>query len=125
MPTMTGSLSGKANALHALSLSDQQNHELNIAEIKGTQRCSDEKWNNVPITYWGTTDTVGGKGTQRGYFTHEHGEGDRDWGTFEGRVTMKGSEITVEGTFHYTGGSGKFKGISGGGAFQSKMSSPQ
>src|ERR1022692_2978784 len=100
MPTMTGSFSGNVNRQTAVAPSDQPNHELSLAEITGTQKSSDEKWNNSTITYWGTTDVVDGKGTQRGYFVNVHSEGDRDWGTFEGRVKMTGAEITVEGTFH-------------------------
>jgi hypothetical protein len=120
---MTGSFTSKANA-HSLALSDQPNHELNIAEISGVQKCSDAHWNDVVITYWAVTDTVDGKGTQRGYFAHDHGGDDREWGTFEGRVVTSGAEIKVEGTFHFSGGSGKFKGLSGGGAFQSATTSP-
>jgi hypothetical protein len=108
MPAVSGSFSGKVKVQTALALSDQSNHELNLAEIGGTQKSSDENWNNAAITYWGTTDVVDGKGTQSGYFTHVHGEGDRDWGTFEGKVATSGAEMTVEGTWQYTGGSGRF-----------------
>jgi hypothetical protein len=125
MPAVSGSFSGNVKVQTAITLSDQSNHELNLAEIGGTQKSSDEKWNNAAITYWGTTDVVEGKGTQRGYFTHVHGEGDRDWGTFEGKVATSGAEMTVEGTWQYTGGSGKFKGLTGKGTFKTKMSSPK
>jgi uncharacterized protein with beta-barrel porin domain len=110
MSAVSGTFSGSVKVQTVIALTDQSNHELNLAEIIGTQKSSDEKWNNAAITYWGTTDTVNGKGTQSGYFTHVHGEGDRDWGTFEGKVATSGGEITVEGTWQYTGGSGKFKG---------------
>jgi hypothetical protein len=125
MPALSGSFSGSVKVQTALALSDQSNHELNLAEIGGTQKSSDEKWNNAAITYWGATDTVNGKGTQSGYFTQFHGDGDRDWGTFEGKVATSGAEITVEGTWQFTGGSGKFKGLSGGGKFKTRMTSPR
>jgi hypothetical protein len=32
--------------------------------------------------------------------------------------------VTVEGTWQYTGGSGKFAGITGGGSFKTRLSSP-
>jgi hypothetical protein len=98
MPAITGSFSGKVNQQMALALSDQPNHELSLAEITGSQKSSDEAWNNATITYWGSTDIVDGKGTQRGYFVNVHREGDRDWGTFEGKVTTSGTEVKVEGT---------------------------
>jgi len=58
MPAMTGSFSGSVRVQTAIALSDQANHELNLAEIGGTQKASDEKWNNAAITYWGTTEVV-------------------------------------------------------------------
>ena len=62
MPAVSGSFSGNVKVQTAITLSDQSNHELNLAEIGGTQKSSDEKWNNAAITYWGTTDVVEGKG---------------------------------------------------------------
>ena len=125
MPAMSGSFLGSVRVQTAVALTDQSNHELNLAEIGGTQKCTDEKWNNAAITYWGTTDAVDGKGTQTGYFTHIHGEGDRDWGTFEGKVATSGAVMTVEGTWQFAGGSGKFKGLTGKGTFKTRMSSPR
>ena len=124
MPAMSGSFTGSVKLQTAVTLSDQSKHELNLAEIGGTQKASDEKWNNATITYWGFTDVVEGKGSQRGYFTQVHTEGDRDWGTFEGKVVTSSGQITVEGTWQFSGGSGKFKGLSGNGTFKTKMSSP-
>ena len=125
MPAVSGSFSGTVKVQTAVALSDQSNHELNLAEIGGTQKSSDEKWNNAAITYWGTTDVVAGKGSQRGYFVNDHGADGRDWGTFEGKVATNGGEITVEGTYQFTGGSGKFKGLTGDGTFKTTMSSPR
>jgi hypothetical protein len=125
MPAVSGSFSGNVKVQTAIALSDQKNHELNLAEIGGTQKTSDEKWNNAAITYWGTSDVVDGKGSQSGYFVNDHGADGRDWGTFEGKVAPSGGEITVEGTWQYTGGNGKFKGLTGGGTFKTKMTSPR
>jgi len=124
MPAITASFSGKVRLQTAISAPDQLNHELNLAEIAGTQKSSDERWNNAAITYWGNADLVEGRGTQRGYFVNVHGEVDRDWGTFEGRVATTGGQITVEGTWQFTGGDGKFKGITGNGTFKTRLSSP-
>jgi hypothetical protein len=107
-----------------LAAADQPNHVLSIAEIAATQKSSDDKWNNVPIAYWGTADLVDGKGTQTGYFVDDHGADGRDWGTFEGQCSVAGGATTIEGTWRYTGGSGKFAGITGQGAFKSKLTPP-
>jgi hypothetical protein len=123
MPAVSGSFSGNVKVQTALAVSDQSNHELNVAEIGGTQKSTDENWNNAVITYWGITDIVEGKGSQHGYFVNDHGESGRDWGTFEGRVATNGGEVTVEGKWQFTGGSGKFKGLIGDGIFKTTMSS--
>jgi hypothetical protein len=125
MPAITGSFSGNVKVQAELAVSDQSNHELSVAEIRGTQKSSDEKWNNAQITYWGVTDVVGGKGNQRGYFVNVHGEDGRDWGTFEGKITTRGGETSVEGTYQFTGGSGKFERLTGNGTFKIKMPSPR
>lgn len=124
MPGMSGSFSGNVRLQTVVALSDQPNHDLNLAEISGKQRSSDEKWNNAAITYWGITDVVEGQGTQRGYFVNAHGEGDRDWGTFEGKVATSGGQVTVEGTWQFTGGSGNFRGLTGNGTFKTRLTSP-
>ncbi len=125
MPAISGSFSGNVKAQTALALSDQPNHELNLAEVSGIQKTSDEKWNNAAITYWGATDVTGGKGRQSGYFVNDHGADGRDFGTFEGKVAMNRGEFTVEGAWQYSGGSGKFEGITGGGTFKTRMTSPR
>ena len=125
MPAVSGSFSGNVKVQTALAVSDQSNHELNVAEIGGTQNSTDEMWNNSAITYWGITDLVAGKGSQRGYFVNDHGESGRDWGTFEGNVATNGAKITVAGKYQFIGGSGKFKGLTGGGNFETTMSSPR
>jgi len=124
MPAMTGSFSGSVRGQTSISLPDRPSHTLDLAEITGRQKSSDERWNNASITYWGFTDIIEGKGTQRGYFVNAHGGEDRDWGTFEGKVATISGQITVEGTWQFTGGSGKFSGLTGNGTFTTKMSSP-
>lgn len=43
----------------------------------------------------------------------------------EGKVAMNRGEIAVEGNWQYTGGSGKFQGITGGGTFKTRVISPR
>jgi hypothetical protein len=121
MPSIRGSFSGKITKQSGLSLTDQPNHEMNIGEVSGTQNSPDPLWNNSKITYWGVTDLLDGKGSQRGYFNNAHPDGGRDIGTFEGRVSAADGSMTVEGTFKFTGGDGQYRGISGGGTFKTVM----
>ncbi len=124
MPALSGSFTGIVQVQSTVSPLDQPNHNLGLAEITGTQKSSDEKWNNSTVTYWGITDTVGGIGTQRGYFTNDHGKSGRDFGTFEGKVTTVGGQVTVEGSWQYTGGTGDFRQITGKGTFKTRLTSP-
>ena len=66
MPEMSGSFSGTTRVETTLRLSDVPGHELRIAEITGSQRSTDDNWNNAGLIYWGVLDLVEGSGTQRG-----------------------------------------------------------
>ena len=123
MTSITGSFSGKITKQTAMPLNDQPNHQMGIAEVSGTQKSADPLWNNSKIQYWGVTDLLDGKGSQRGYYNNVHSDKGRDWGTFEGKVTTANGGLTVEGTFKFTGGDGDYRGITGGGKFQTVMKS--
>lgn len=107
-----------------ISLSDETNHSLGVAEVRGAQSSSDPKWNNSSITYWGTTDMRGAQGVQRGYFLNDHGAAGQDRGSFEGAVSAAGGEVVVEGKWQFTGGEGEFANITGGGTFKTRLTSP-
>ena len=124
MPNFSGSFTGQITTQTAIRLTDQPNHDLSVAEVHGTQKSSDARWNGGAITYWGVTDLQDGKGTQTGYFSTQHGDNGRDFGTFEGKVTTAGGQMVVEGSWKFTGGAGEFKGLSGGGTFKTKLTSP-
>jgi hypothetical protein len=124
MLAVSGSFSGTIHTQSVISLTDEPNHSLSVAEVRGTQSSSDPRWNDVSITYWGTTDMKGLEGVQRGYFLNDRGAAGQDRGTFEGNVSIAGDEIVVEGTWQYTGGEGEFAGITGGGTFKTRLTSP-
>jgi hypothetical protein len=124
MPEISGSFSANVRVQTVLASPDQPNHELQLAEIHATQESPDASWNNSRLTYSSFADLVAGNGTQRGYFVNEHPDGDRDCGTFEGKVTTSGGATTLEGTFRFTSGSGKFSGIRGGGSYKGRLLSP-
>jgi hypothetical protein len=123
MPSNSGTFSGKITKQTTMSLTDQSAHDMSIAEVAGTQKSADALWDNSKITYWGVTDLLDGKGSQRGYFNNVHPDGGRDFGTFEGKATAAGSGMTVDGTYKFTGGDGMYVGMSGGGKFKTTMKS--
>jgi len=124
MPSISGSFSAHVTAETTLFPDDQPNHQLQIAEIHATQKSPDPNWNNSQLIYHGVTDLVAGIGTQHGYYVNEHADGDRDCGAFEGKVTMAGDQAMIDGTFTFTSGTGKFKGIRGNGNFKGRQISP-
>lgn len=54
---------------------------------------------------------MAGNGPQRGYFVNEHADGDRDFGTFEGKISTAGGQVTIEGSWKFVDGTGKYKTI--------------
>jgi hypothetical protein len=124
MPAFSGSFSGTIRSQSIVSVPDQPDHSLGVAEVAGTQRSADPKWNKSAINYWAITDLLGAQGTQRGYFVNDHGSDGIDRGTFEGNVSVVAGQPVVEGKWKYTGGEGSFAGITGGGTFKTKLRSP-
>src|SRR5207253_7901976 len=118
------SCSVRATSQPTTTVPDVANDDLNWLEVRGVQTSPDEKWNNSKITYWGTADLIAGNGAQRGYFVNEHSDGDRDFGTFEGRIATPGGQVTIEGAWNFTGGTGKLKGLTGSGSYKGRMTSP-
>ena len=124
MPDCAGSFAGRATSQTIISLPDVSNHDLSLVEIRGVQKSTDQNWDNAKITYWGTADVIAGNGPQRGYFVNEHADGDRDFGIFEGKIITTGGEVTIEGSWKYTGGTGNFQELTGGGTYKGRMTSP-
>jgi hypothetical protein len=124
MQNVSGSFSGRATTQAIISLQDTPNHNLNLLEVAGVQKTSDDVWNDARITYWGTADLIDGSGPQRRYFVNVHSNGDRDTGTFEGKVITAAGQVTIEGTWKYVGGTGMFRGLKGGGTYKGRMTSP-
>ena len=124
MPKLSGSFAGNVNWQTTASMPDRANHALGLVEIGGTQTSTDAQWDGAAITYWGTADLIDGSGIQRGYFLNVHADGARDCGSFDGKITTAGEQVTLDGTWQYIGGTGKFKGITGKGTYHGRMVSP-
>lgn len=124
MAKISGTFTGRARVNTSAAIPDTANHELSLAEVEGPQKCSDPLFADARITYWGTADLVAGSGPQRGYWINHRPSGDTDWGTYEGKITTSGGQTTMEGTYKWTGGTGKLKGISGGGKYKGRFPSP-
>src|SRR5207237_692313 len=124
MPNASGSFVGKTSSQAMVTVQDVPGHELNLVEISGPQSSSDPLWNGATVSYCGTADLVAGNGTQSGYFMNRHTNGDTDSGTFECRITTAAGVVTMEGTWKFSRGTGRFSGLSGAGTYRGRMTSP-
>jgi len=74
------------------------------------------------------SDYVSGTGTHRGHRVSSFPDGDKAFSSYEGRtktVLKSGSpsEVTFEGRWWFTGGTGKLTGLTGGGTYTGGVSS--
>ena len=124
MPNFTGQLKGTSSVQTIASLNDTAGHQLMLRAGTAHQTCSDPHFNNTRHSSWSTADVTNGNGHERGYFMNEHANGDREGGTYEGKVSTKNDKVSFEGTWKYTHGTGQFAGISVNGTFKGHMTSP-
>jgi len=70
-------------------------------------------------------DLTNGSGPHRAYFVDTFEDGSTILGVSEGITTARAGGIsTFEGKITYTGGSGRFEGIKGGGSYTGKRTAP-
>ncbi len=122
MPKFSGDYSTKLESQTTTAAPD--NHQIGVSVVTGEQKSPDASWDGATLTIWGVADTVKGNGVSRGYFRNVHANGDLDYGTNEGTVTMSGTDSIMTGTWRFTGGTGKFANITGNGVFSGKQTSP-
>jgi len=114
---------GKPDDQHSLDVGDRPNHSFSISkgkctwtkpmEIAGTQTKEDDGTNFDEIT--------GDHSTGRGYVVAALANGDKMYVRIQSSATMKeGKLVSGRGTWSFTGGTGKVKGITGKGTYQGK-----
>ena len=120
---------GNGKSVRLLSLSilypgDQPKHEVIQLSRLDTQTSSNPDF-NAEVVVTSTLDQVAGQGTHAGYRNARHADGDEAYIKFEGTHTtaVKAGglwESSSKGTWQFTGGTGKFKAISGSGTYTGK-----
>jgi len=114
---------GKSDEQHALDVGDKPHHSFNISkgkctwtkpmEIAGTQTKDDDGTNFEEVS--------GDKSTGHGYVVGTMANGDKVYVRTHGSATMKDGNLQAgQGTWSFTGGSGKLKGIKGKGTYKGK-----
>ncbi len=113
----------KPDEQHALEVGDRPNHSLMVAkgkctwtkpmEIAGTQTKED--------IGTGFDEISGNKSRGHGYVVGTMANGDKMHVSTQGSATLKEGTIeSAEGTWSFTGGTGKLKGIKGKGTYKGK-----
>ncbi len=100
---------------------DKPGHMLMQTVNLSTTTCSNEEWNDSRMVDAQQADQHGESGSHTGYGYHMHKNGDRSffkyWGT---QKATGGGMMSQEGKFEWTGGTGKFQNIKGGGSYTCK-----
>ena len=113
---------GKADASHAIEVGDRAGHVLVLTRDSCTWTAPMEMAGLKSKTYNGaiTSDAIGGSSQDRGYVVMTMDNGDKAYIRFQGTTTNKeGGAHSGEGTWSFTGGTGKLKGLKGKGTFKS------
>jgi hypothetical protein len=124
MSNITGNFKGMSTMQSMITLHDVPEHQLMLTAGKAVLKTNDSHLNGAKHHAWGTADLIKGHGQQHGYFRQHVSNGDSASGTYECKVTTVNGQLTMEGTWKYTRGSGQFEGITGNGTFKGKMISP-
>lgn len=105
---------------------DNRSHVLALSNYHEVDNYAEPLFNNVQANEVVATDYMGGTGAMRGYRVSTYPGGDKTFMAIEGleKTVMKPGappKTSFEGKWRYTGGTGKFKGITGGGTFKGKV----
>ena len=112
---------GKADATHAIEAGDRTGHVLVVTQISCTWTTPMEMagLKSKSYTVAASADSAGGHSQDRGYVVTIMDNGDKAYIRFQGTgATKEGGAHTGAGTWSYTGGTGKLKGLKGKGTYK-------
>jgi hypothetical protein len=110
---------GKPDPNHVLKVDDRANHVLMLGQVTCT-------WSSGEIAGLALkseidtafSDAAGATSRDRGYGVGTAANGDKYYVRFEGTTNLKGeTPTTASGTWTFTGGTGKLRGLTGKGTF--------
>ena len=120
--SFTTKVTGEQNR-SVINLEDKPKHSLVQNVTKRTITSLNSDFNDMEGINFGQSDNLAGNGTHNGYSFYYHKNGDKVIIKYEGtHKTMvkedKSWEAISAGNLEFTGGTGKFKNIKGGGAYK-------
>ncbi|MFC5863456.1 hypothetical protein ACFPT7_14215 [Acidicapsa dinghuensis] len=110
----------KPDNSQSIEVGDHPGHMLVIEKSSCTWSAPVEM-GGFKSTGYTSVDTVDAKGATyqvHGYAVLTMESGDKVFARYSGTGTMKGDIAAAEGTWSYTGGTGKFKGLKGNGTYK-------
>ena len=113
---------GKPDDPKAVEVGDRAGHVLVVMQVSCTWTTAMDMAGLKSTTYKvaATSDSSGGTSQSRGYVVTTMDNGDKAYIRFQGTGTSKeGGAHSGEGTWSYTGGTGKLKGLKGKGTYKS------
>ena len=116
---------GKQDTSQSIDVGDQPGHTLTVEKGSCTWSVPYEMagLKSTTITETDSVDVNGPKAQVRGYAVTTMDNGDKAYVRYQGTGIVKDGVPTGEGTWSYTGGSGKLKGLKGKGTY--KTSGPE
>jgi hypothetical protein len=115
----------KPDPAHMIEVGDKPNHSMGVSKStctwsKPMEMAGAKTKDGYSVA---SVDTTGGKSSSRGIHVTTMDNGDKIYVRFQGNATLKdGAMQTDSGTWSYTGGTGKLKGIKGKGTYKGKAS---
>ena len=110
----------KPDIQQKVDVPDHPGHSVSVAQYKcsWTKPMEVAGVQNKDGIDTGVSDTHGNNGHSHGYYVDNMANGDKAFVRWEGTDSMK--DGIAEGKWSYAGGTGKFKGIKGGGTYKGK-----
>ena len=105
---------------------DNPQHVITLARRSEPNHGSSPDCATMQVDVIAYSDTIAGTGMNRGHRTSTCPNGDKQFATYQGTTTAvpkQGGppEVTLEGTWQYTGGTGKYAGIRGNGTYKGRL----
>jgi hypothetical protein len=114
---------GRVLSMTRMSPGDDPKHEVSLIRRVYTDTCSNPAFGTLQVETINFSDYfLGGTGMQMGYRVASHSSGDQIFCAYEGKTQVergqdKKVKYSFSGKWWFIGGTGRFKGITGGGTY--------
>ncbi|MDH4068838.1 MAG: hypothetical protein OEV30_00285 [Ignavibacteria bacterium] len=116
----------RLSTVYSVYPGDSPDHEVRYTIRHDLHTSGNPDWNNAQSILYGLLDQMGTNGTHTGYQIYTHSDGDQSFTKHSGKQSLQPAgggkmEVHFEGTFEWTGGTGKFEYMRGSGTYKGKI----